>query len=407
MSTGYNRLKKYRQLKTPAVEFTTSSESLNNNSQVESQNDEASIDVPMEINVIHNYSRSHESANRNNTCTNYNYGSNNDDNLSDMSYSSFEDGIRSPDDTYQSSHESSTSDFISVQESDCNDTVILPNLCQKLQEWAVKFRSNLTVETIENLLEILKDEQLPDIPKSAASLLETKSNRNVTDTESLKNTNGYYVYFGIKDCLKWVITEEYDEDVIRLLFNIDRLPLYNNSSQQFWPILALILHNEYESQPIIVAVYSGDSKPKNVEDYLKDLLGLLATLQQDRLSKKCKGLGSFYACERCETRRKTKNRKRVYPKGSSPLLSILNFDPVKSVFLDSMHLLYLGITKWLLQHYIESKKRVNPMCKLPRHAIEKLNLNLNKSAKVVVIWGFWLHFSRGNEKSLMGSGPLV
>jgi len=104
------------------------------------------------------------------------------------------------------------------------------------------------------LLEILRDEQIPDLPKSAATLLETKSNRNVTVMESIKNTNGYYVYFGIEECLKWVITEEYNEEVVRLLFNIDGLPLYNNSSQQFWPILALILHNEYESQPFIVAV---------------------------------------------------------------------------------------------------------------------------------------------------------
>jgi len=111
MSTGYNRLKKYRQLKTPADEFTTSSESLNINSQLESQNDESSIDVPMEIDVIYNYSSSHESANRNNTCTNYDYGSNNDDNLSDLSYSSLEDGIRSPDDN---SHESSSSDCVSI-----------------------------------------------------------------------------------------------------------------------------------------------------------------------------------------------------------------------------------------------------------------------------------------------------
>lgn len=174
--------------------------------------------------------------------------------MSDLTYSSLEDSIRSPDDKYPSSYESSSSDCISVQESDCNDTVILPSLRQKLQGWAVKFRSNLTVETIENLLEILRDEQLSGLPKSAATLLETKTNRNVTIMESLKNTNGYYVYFSIEECLKWVITEEYTEDVIRLLFNIDGLPLYNNSSQQFWPILALILHNEYESQPFIVAV---------------------------------------------------------------------------------------------------------------------------------------------------------
>ncbi|KAF0710219.1 Uncharacterized protein FWK35_00029064, partial [Aphis craccivora] len=31
----------------------------------------------------------------------------------------------------------------------------------------------------------------------------------------------------------------------------------------------------------------------------------------------------------------------------------------------------------------------------------------SRYASVVVIWGLWLHFSRGNEKSLRESGPLV
>jgi len=195
--------------------------------------------------------------------------------------------------------------------------------------------------------------------------------------ESLKNTIGYYVYFSIEEGLKGRITEEYTEDVIHLLFNIDGLPLYNNSSQQFWPILALILHNDYESKPFIVAVYSGDSKPKSVEDFLKDLVAELKRLILNGVTignstfkielvgfscdtparsfiKKCKGHGGFYACERCETRGKTKNKMRVYLciisrkrtkrffikkrqkehhlEGISLLLSIPNFDPVKSVF---------------------------------------------------------------------------
>lgn len=86
------------------------------------------------------------------------------------------------------------------------------------------------------------------------------------------------MYFSIEEGLKRVIAEEYNDDAIRLLFNINGLPLYNNSSQQFWPILALILDKEYESQPFIAAVYSGDSKPKSVEKYSNDLVTELKTL---------------------------------------------------------------------------------------------------------------------------------
>lgn len=92
----------------------------------------------------------------------------------------------------------------------------------------------------------------------------------------------------------------------------------------------------------------------------------------------------------CETRGITNNKKRVYPcmnsrlrtKSSfrrqrqkkhhldfrSILLDFPNFDPIKSVFLDSMHLLYLGIMKWLLQPFVVpllgTTKKVNCSCKL-------------------------------------------
>jgi len=160
MSTGYKRLKKYRQLKTPADEFAISSGTSNDECQFESKNDESSINVPIEVDVIHNYSSSHESTSSNNPCDNY-Y---NDDNLSDSTYSSLEYSIRSPDNENQSSQESSNSECIPIHGSDCYDTITVPSFRQKLQGWAVRFRSNLTVETIENLLEILKDEQLPDLP---------------------------------------------------------------------------------------------------------------------------------------------------------------------------------------------------------------------------------------------------
>jgi hypothetical protein len=88
--------------------------------------------------------------------------------------------------------------------------------------------------------------------------------------KSSTNTNGSYVYFDIEESLKGIMTDKYTEDSISILFNIDGLPLYNSSSQQFWPILGLIMHNEYESNLFIVAVFSGDSKPQNVNSFLED-----------------------------------------------------------------------------------------------------------------------------------------
>lgn len=78
-----------------------------------------------------------------------------------------------------------------------------------------------------------------------------------------------------------------------------------------------------------------------------------------------------------------KQRQVEHHLGRSPLLDIPNFDPVKSVFLDSMHLLYLGIMKWILQQLIGAKKRVNRKCKLSRHNIRRLNLNLELLGRFV------------------------
>lgn len=78
----------------------------------------------------------------------------------------------------------------------------------------------MTVEIIDDLLEILQTENIPNLPKSACTLLQTKSYKNIKPMTSSKNTAGFYLYVGIEG-LKYIITNEYRESVIRLLFNID------------------------------------------------------------------------------------------------------------------------------------------------------------------------------------------
>lgn len=91
--------------------------------------------------------------------------------------------------------------------------------------------------------------------------------------------------------------------------------------------------------------------------------------------KCCKSHTGFFSCERCTVKGETINYTRVFKeisceertlqtfrdktnlqhhsiKEDSPLLDIINFDPVKFVVLDEMHMLYLGISKYLLQKLI-------------------------------------------------------
>lgn len=59
----------------------------------------------------------------------------------------------------------------------------------------------------------------------------------------------------------------------------------------------------------------------------------------------------------------------------SALLDIPHFDPINTVFLDSMHLLYLGVMKWILNKLLGTKG-VNQKCKISRSKIKLLNSSL-------------------------------
>lgn len=290
---------------------------------------------PMEIDVPSNspsYPQSINSSEHTDTLEHddYNYSNYFDNNSSNLSDSSFGYSDRSPDGSlpdHESPQQSPNTD-----NDELNNILTKPCFREKLQDWAVKHRSNLTVEIIEDLLGMLGAENIPNLPKSATTLLQTKSNTNIKLMNSLKNTTGFYMYLGIEQSLRDIITEEYSDTVIRLLFNIDGLPLFNGSNQQFWPNLGLILHNDYDSQPFIVSVYGGNSKPQNIdyyfEDYVKEakhliqngvtigqitfrveIVGFLCDTPARSFVKECKGHGGFYACERCETRGKTIKKK--------------------------------------------------------------------------------------------------
>lgn len=99
-----------------------------------------------------------------------------------------------------------------------------------------------------------------------------------------------------------------------------------------------------------------------------------------RLLNVAKDTEVFFACERCEIKGKTRQGKRIYKgtrytertnesfrnrrqlehhsiKEVSPLLNIIGLDIIKSVVLDPMHLLCLGVTKYLLQEFLHGDRQ--------------------------------------------------
>ena len=69
-------------------------------------------------------------------------------------------------------------------------------------------------------------------------------------------------------------------NTIKLLINVDGVPISKSSGSQFWPILGLIMGIP-NSKPFLIGIYHGTSKPDDsnsyLEDFTTDMLELLQT----------------------------------------------------------------------------------------------------------------------------------
>ncbi|XP_048507873.1 uncharacterized protein LOC125500186 [Athalia rosae] len=287
----------------------------------------------------------------------------------------------------------------SAYENEISNNSPIHGIKDKLRAWVLKNIGTLRLSVISELLVILRSEGYVSLPKTAQAFLGTTHSRKVQPMLSNRNTSGEYLYLGIQEGLdKRISSNIYTEDTIQILVHIDGMQIYKNSRKQFWPILATLYDAKYESTPFIAAIYSGDSKPKSASDFMRDFVEEAAKLIRIGISidgkqyafkikaivsdcparsflKCCKGHNGFYACERCETKGVTINKKRVYPEMNSrnrsrksfkrqrqqehhlpdrksPLLDLPRFDPVSLVILDSMHLLFLGVQKYLMDKWI-------------------------------------------------------
>ena len=131
------------------------------------------------------------------------------------------------------------------------------DLTEKLAKWAVE--NNCTRSSINQLLQILR-ESGHILPKDSRTLLQTPQ---VIITED--KCNGTYKYFGMKEQLIHFHKESLSHlSHINLIVNVDGVPLFKSSSQQFWPILVSVENLDDE---FIVAIFYGNSKPNPLNDF--------------------------------------------------------------------------------------------------------------------------------------------
>ena len=102
------------------------------------------------------------------------------------------------------------------------------------------------------------------LPKDSKSLLRTPQN-----VDFVEKCGGSYKYLGLANGITRVLSAvNYESDQINLIVNPDGIPVFKSSNIQLWPILCMF----GGFYPFLVAVYSGEKKPNDVNSFLGDFL---------------------------------------------------------------------------------------------------------------------------------------
>lgn len=56
-----------------------------------------------------------------------------------------------------------------------------------------------------------------------------------------------------------------------LQINIDGLPIFKSTQHQFWSILGRFINTD-QKEPFIIGIFSGTSKPNDLDEYFREFL---------------------------------------------------------------------------------------------------------------------------------------
>ncbi|KAG5876929.1 hypothetical protein JTB14_017008 [Gonioctena quinquepunctata] len=131
-----------------------------------------------------------------------------------------------------------------------------------LKIWTLK--NTITHCALNELLQLLRKSNHSYLRKDSRTFLETPKNMSV-----IPMGLGQYWYNGLKTCLAQSLKSwQKPLTQLELSFNIDGLPVCNSSKTPFWSILCKIDNTVEISNPMILAIYYGESKP-NLQQYLR------------------------------------------------------------------------------------------------------------------------------------------
>lgn len=115
-------------------------------------------------------------------------------------------------------------------DSDSDDEEYVISGQKQLQIWAIK--NNITQNALCELLKILISFGLNWLPSDARTLLKTPKKVQIVDL-----ANGKVWYSGLENNFREIFSKLSENMQLILNFNVDGLPLYNSSKDEFWPIL--------------------------------------------------------------------------------------------------------------------------------------------------------------------------
>jgi hypothetical protein len=287
---------------------------------------------------------------------------------------------------------------ISSSESDSERSVDSAVVFSKefLAKWAVE---NAIPHNALNLL--LKGLQghhcFKDYPHDSRTLLKTPQRTLVREV-----LPGQYTHFGLQNRLRNIdrLLDLSNDNILKLQFNMDGLPLYKSSKVEFWPILGYICSSL--RPPFLVGLYVGEGKPTSVNSFLEDFIselqflisngfiynGIKLNIEVDsfvcdapaRAFISCiKGHTGYYGCGKCNVVGKYVHNRVVYLDLCAPLrtdfqfrhekdqfedhhngvspLEELDIDMVNSIPYEYMHLVCLGVVRKMLQLWLRGKKK--------------------------------------------------
>ena len=286
-------------------------------------------------------------------------------------------------------------------------------LKDELAKWASQYLISATA--VSSLLKILKQLH-PNLPSDSRSLLNTERQYELCEIEG-----GLYHHFGIAKslqkataCMENKLTPG---STVSLQINIDGLPLFKSSGTQLWPILGRI--KEDNAKPFIIGLFCGNSKPKNVAEYLSQFITEMQSIEQNGIAlegvegqiavkidamicdaparaylKQIKPHNAYHGCEKCWQKGEWKQTKVTFQEVDAQLRTDVQFDEmedeahhtspsplqnlsiglVSQFVLDPMHLVHLGVMKRLLLLWIRGP--VENLCRIGRVAVNTISERL-------------------------------